>query len=119
MLGKSTADRHHAFKEHRRLQNELLHRSSLGENDAEKIENALISVASAKLLTTNFREYYNESYASINSNIKQNFTSCIQNTFFNTSQDNLENFLSHLIQEEYNSFIKCSDDLKKFLQTIN
>lgn len=118
LLGKSTSERHFALKEHTRLQKELLHRSSLGENEAEKIENALLSLAKVKLSSTNFKEYYNDQPTIINNQLKQNFTNCISSATFNTSQENLETFLSHLIQEEYNSFLKCSDDLKTFLQNI-
>lgn len=113
LLGKSTADRHHALKDHKRLQNS---RSSLGGTDIEKIEHALLSVASAKLLSTTFNEYYSSNTSTVNNQLKNHFTNCIQSTFLNASQDNLEIFLSHLLNEEYRSFIKCSDDLKTFLQ---
>jgi hypothetical protein len=117
-LGQSTANRHHALKDHKRLQNEILHRPH-GENDVEKIESALVSVASEKLLSTNFNEAYNEKFEEYNIRLRDHFSNCIHQTFFNTSMDSLEGFLGHLVQEEYSSFVKCSDDLNTFLQNLN
>lgn len=118
LLGKSTSDRFHHFKEHnKRLSDELLHRESPGASEMERIENAFAGIVRAKLLT-NFNEYYSDSNQVVNNQIKQNFTSCIASTSFNTSLLDLEEFTKHLIREEYNSFIKCADVLKQFVQNI-
>lgn len=114
LLGKSTSDRHHLIREHNRRQNELILRSP---QDIDKIEIALINSAKAKLSTV-FEEYYLEQHLTINKQLKENLTQCIDSTTFDTSQEDLEDFLRHLIREEYNSFIKCADNLIKFLQNI-
>lgn len=114
LLGKSTSDRYHLMKEHRR-QTELLHRQSIA--DIDQIELAISNIVKAKL-TTNFKDYYADQYQLVNSQLKQNFSNCIADTTLNTSLDDFNEFSRHLIREEYNSFIKCADILKTFLQDI-
>lgn len=116
LLGKSTSDRYHLIREHKR-QNELLQRASLADSDIDDIEARLSGIVRAKL-STNFKDYYAEQYLLVNSQLQQNFTGCIADTAFNASRDDLEEFSRHLIRDQYNSFIKCADILKTFLQDI-
>lgn len=117
LLGKSTSDRYHLMKEHRR-QTELLHRPpSSADSDIDRIELAFSVVVKAKL-TTNFKDYYADQYQLVNSQLKQKFSNCTADTTLNTSLDDLNEFSRHLIREEYNSFIKCADILKTFLHDI-
>jgi 2-methylisocitrate lyase-like PEP mutase family enzyme len=117
LLGKSTSDRYHVIKDHKR-QTELLLRLSQGGNDIDKIEDALITMVRAKLLT-NFKEYYSDHHFEVNNLMKNNFTSCMHTSLnFNTSQEDFEDFTRHLIREEQKSFIKCADNLNHFVQNL-
>lgn len=117
LLGKSTSDRHHLLREQKRVSEELSNRAKSSELD--KIENALISTVRTKL-STNFDDFYSNQSTEVNTQLKQNFTLCITNTssFEIQSQDNLEDFTKQLIREGFNSFIKCANTLRKFLENL-
>lgn len=104
------------MREHKR-NSELLEHSAQGDSDLDKLETALMLVARAK--PTNFRDYYSDHFPTVNSLLTKNFTSCLESTTFDTSHDDLEDFLRHLIRVHYKSFIKCAGDLTKFLQDID
>lgn len=116
IFGKSTSDRHHS-REYNRNQNGILNGSFKNERDIKKIENELKEIAEEKFLTS-FKANYSDQYFQINSEIKENFKTCIDSTTYDVSQEDFEEFLVRILRDHFESFVKCADKLKKFLKNI-
>lgn len=113
LFGKSTSDRHHLIRENNRKQNGLL----LEKSDIDKIEASLLVAANAKM-STSFNESYSERYQEINTLLQQHWLDCIGMPTFNTTIDELGDFVKQIVRQEYNNFINCSESLNLFLQGI-
>lgn len=116
LLGKSTSDRHHSLKVHNR-HNVSFNGMFKEDERMKKIEQDLKDIAKEKLMA-GFKEIYSDQYLLINNQLKDRFQSCINSTNFDTSGEDLEGILVDLITVQHESFIKCIDDLEKFLKNI-
>lgn len=102
------------MREHIRKQNSLL----LAKSDMNRIEELLEATAHTKL-STSFNESYAERHQEINNQLHQHFLDCIDApSTFNTTIDELGGFLKHIVRQEYDNFINCTESLNHFLQGI-
>jgi hypothetical protein len=117
LLGKFTSDRNHLIKENYRRQAEITHRPVVMQNEVDKIINSVIEAARRKL-STNFKEQYYKEHEGANqytTMLSHNFTECIGEIKYESEEEDLEDFIKHMLRNYYDLFVKCARDLRKIL----
>lgn len=119
LLGKFTSDRNYIIKEKHKHQQEVTSRpSQSSQNDMDKLISSVIDAAREKLTTnSNFKEEYlkGEGAKKIVSSLGNNFTTCLSEFRFDSEEEDLEDFLRHLLKKYYDSFENCVKELRTIL----
>lgn len=124
LLGKFTADRNHIIRDNHKRQNEIAHRPAVMQSEIDKVINSVIDAAKIKQLT-NLKEHYSKETNNDEEGAKrylkffgENFTSCLREvTYENHIDKNLEDFMSSLLRNYYNVYLKCARELRGVLLT--
>lgn len=117
LLGKFTSDRNHLIKENHRRQNEMTHRTIVSQSEVDRVIDSVREAAQFKL-TTNFEDQSVDSDQGASkyfTYLGRNFTTCINHVTYDTSKDDLTDFLDNLLRNHYKIYLKCSRDLQKIL----
>lgn len=109
LLGKATSDRHHLT---RARQSAILYESQ-SQQDINKIENDLRNISRKLMSKFNGTDQY-----LLNNQLEQNFKNCMALTNYDTTLMDLEETVVSLIRDQYKSFLKCADKLKKLLKNV-
>lgn len=119
LLGKFTSDRNHLIKENYKRQHDVTYRPQVTLSEVDKLINNVLDSAREKLSTdSSFKEqYFNEEGAKkIVSTLRNNFTNCLSEFTIDVEEEDLEDFLRHILRNSYNLFLKCANDLRIILE---
>lgn len=122
LLGKFTSDRNHLIKENYKRQQEVNYRPQATQNEVDLLINSVIDAVREKLSTSStFKEQLlkEEGGKKIAASLGRNFTSCLNEFAFESEEEDLEDFLKHLLRTSYNFYVKCAKELKSILLIDN
>jgi hypothetical protein len=117
LLGKFTSDRNHLIKENYKRQHEVTYRPQTI-NEVDKLISSVIDAAREKLSGgSDFKEQYfkEEGAKRVVSALGKNFTTCLTEFSFDVEEEDLEDFLKHILRNYYNLYLKCANDLRTIL----
>lgn len=118
LLGKFTSDRNHFIKESNyKRQQEVTHRPQITQNEVDILISSVINAAQEKLSTNSFKEQYFKEDGAKNfvSSLGGNFTTCLNEFSFDHNEEDLEDFLKHLLENSYKLYVKCVKELRSNL----
>lgn len=119
LLGKFTSDRNHLIKENFKRQHDVTYRPQVTLSEVDKLINSVLESAREKLSTdSSFKEQYfkDEGAKKIVSTLRSNFTSCFNEITTEPEDEDLEDFLRHILRNSYNLYLKCANDLRIILE---
>lgn len=119
LLGKFTSDRNQLIKENYKRQHDVTYRPQVTLSEVDKLINSVIETAREKLSTdSNFKEQYfmEEGAKKIVTTLRTNFTGCLSEFSIDLEEEDLEDFLRHILKNSYNLFLKCANELKVILE---
>jgi hypothetical protein len=119
LLGKFTSDRNQLIKENYKRQHDVTYRPQVTVSEVDKLIKNVLEAAREKLSTDNsFKEqYFKDGGAKkILSTLRSNFTSCLSEFAIDFEEEDLEDFLRHILRNSYNLYLKCANDLRNTLE---
>jgi hypothetical protein len=117
LLGKFTSDRNHLIKENYKRQHEVTDRPQTV-NEVDKLISSVIDAARERMSTSSeFKEQYfkDEGAKKVVSALGKNFTTCFKEFLIDDDEEDLEDFLKHILRNYYNLYLKCANELRSIL----
>lgn len=119
LLGKFTSDRNHLIKENYRRQHDVTYRPQVTISEVDKLINNVVDTAREKLTSdSSFKEQYfkEEGAKKIVTTLRTNFTSCLSKFTVDVDEEDLEDFLRHILRNSYNLYLTCANNLRNILE---
>ena len=121
LLGKFTSDRNQMIKENFKRQHDVTHKPQMIISEVDKLINSVIETARDKLTTesSNLKEQYlqEDGPKKITEMLRHNFTTCLGEFSVDNEEDDLEDFLRHILRNSYDLYLDCTRELRKILET--